>query len=437
MRRAWWLLPPLAIVAVLSPMIFTSRSFDPDWTNHMWLVSTQRDAIAHHGHPSWFLHSTGLGVFYPQFAFYGGTLYGSAGLLSFVLGVTGAYIAFFAIGLAMSFGGWTWLARRLGVVGPLAFLPGLLHITAAYVMANAYGRGAWPEFVATMALPLVIAAVWDLLTAPTVRPGAAAALVFASVYLTGSHNITLVWGVVFLGLAALAVALGAGLAAVRAVPLQRFGAVAGLMALGVGVNAWFLIPDLLYAKRVHFEAYDNGVTFFNTASVVLSPIRRVPSQSTSPGLTAQAPVLALAWALVALAVARPWRDRLGRTLLRVAGLLCLLLAGFLVLVLRDDPLVGPLGRALWAHVPNFLRYLQFAFRLETYVTILVIGLVVLALLAVTRLAAGRLRTGLLAALAAIAAVNGYQAVHQAWRQPSFRPDRSFVAAAGPHRTPIS
>jgi hypothetical protein len=440
-RRWWWALPPVLILAVLSPMILTQRTFDPDWFNHLWLVRMQRTNISVEGHPSLFLHAFSrsdihdLGVFYPQYAFYGGTLYSSAGLLALVIGAPAAYIAFFALGLAMCLGGWTWLARQAGVSLPLAFVPGVVNVTAAYVMANAYGRGAWPEFVATLTLPLLAAAGWALLRAPRITVAPAAALVVATVYLTGSHNITLVWGVVFLGLVLLAGALALGPRGLRALQPRRLAAVGGLMALGVGVNAWFLLPDLAYAKRVGLDAYDDGAAFFNTASVVLDPVRSVPEASTSPGLTVQAPVVALAWALLAFLLARGWRQ--GARWWRLVLGLCALLAGFLVLVLRDDPTVGSLGRSAWEAMPQFLRYLQFAFRLQSYVTMLVCALVLVAVVAVARAPRGRLRSALLAAVALVCATSTYQAVHQAWRQPSYRDDRGALLAKPVREIPIT
>jgi hypothetical protein len=441
-RRWWWALPPVLILAVLSPMILTQRTFDPDWFNHLWLVRMQGTNISVEGHPSLFLHAYDnepihdLGVFYPQYAFYGGTLYASAGAVGLLIGAPAAYVLFYALALAMCFGGWTWLAGQAGVRPPLAFVPGVVNVTAAYVMATAYGRGAWPELVATLTLPLLAAAAWALLRARQVRLAPAAALVVATTYLTGSHNITLVWGTVFL-----AVVVVAGLAALgprgvrETLSPARLGAVVALMALGAAVNAWFLLPDLIYAKRVGIEAYDDGAGFFNTAHYVLNPFREVPPESTSPGLTVQAPVLALAWALLAFLLSRGWRQ--GARWWRLAVGLGALLAGFLVLVLRDDPSVGPLGRRAWVALPQFLRYVQFAFRLETYVTLLVCGLVLVAIVAVARAPRSRLRAVLVAGIAAVCAVSVYQAVHQAWRQPSYSHDRAGLLDRPVREVPVT
>ena len=437
MRPGWWAAAGLLIAGLLSPMLFTTRSFDPDWTNHLWVVAAQRENLRLHGLPSLFLHASGLGVFYPQFAFYGGTLYSVTAYLALVIGATPAYVATFGVGFAAILGGWWWLGRQLGLSTPVALIPGAIHATAPYVMANAYGRGAWPEFMATAALPLVCAAGLALLRARRPSAAAAVALALSSVLLTGSHNITLVWGVTFLALLACAAAIAAGRTGLVHVRPGRVALVVGLFAVGPLVNAWFLLPDLLYASRLQLDRYDNGAGFFNRLSVVLDPVRSVPSESTSPGLTVQAPVIALAAGILALGGARPWRVAGSGWILRGAGVVTALLLGFLVLVLRDDPTVGQIGQGAWERLPGFLRYVQFAFRLESYVTILVCGLVLLGLVAAGRLAPGRRRTLVVVPAAFAALLGAYQAVHQAWSQPSFRADRAFVYRAGPHQVPIS
>jgi hypothetical protein len=429
------------IVAVLSPMLFTERTFDRDWSNHLWLARMQGANISADGHPGLFLHAASpnpgidLGVYYPQFAFYGGTLYAAAGALGLLIGPVAAYLCFFAGGLAASLFGWVWIARQAGIPAPLALVPGVLHITSAYVLANMYGRGAWPEFVAAAMLPLVAASAWALLRSPRIEPWPAAALVVATVFLTGSHNITLVWGAVFLAAVAVAVAVAVGREAVRGIGLRRVAAIGGLMLLAAGLNGWFLLSDLAYAHQVGLTPYDDGAKFFNEARVVLNPLRVVPSESGSPGLTAEAPVVALGWSVAALALCgagaltRAWR--------RLGAALGLLLLGFLSLVLRDDPTVGAIGRFVWGALPSPLRYVQFAFRLQTYVTLLVCGLVVVALAAIVRAPRGARRTGLVSAVAIVTTLSLYQAVHQAWRQPSFSSTRSFLTDRPVREVPVT
>lgn len=420
------LMPAVVVLVVLSPMLLTVRGFDPDWFNHLWLVREQRDAIGRGGFPSLFTHTDGLGTYYPQFAFYGGTLYAATGYLSWALAGSAvwAYVASFAAGLGMAYGGWSWLARQAGIGGWRAHVPGLVHVTSAYVLTNAYARGTWPELMATSALPLVVAgAVW-LVRAPAWRPGPVAAWVVAVTVFTGSHNLTLAWGTVFLVLVALAFAVGLGRAVLP--PAPRLAAIAALGLLAVAVNAWFLVPDLAYSGRVAVDAYVTGAPQLNTIAQVLSPLRPTADGLSTPALHVQMPVLALGWALLAAALCVRGRWA------RLAGALLVLLAGFLVLVLRDDATLERLGApgvGAWRHLPQFLTYVQFAYRLQTYVTLLVCGLVLVGL----RAAAGR--RGLDVALAAIAVWSVGLAAWQVWDVPGRAPQRTAVYDVAPGSLP--
>lgn len=424
--RGALLLGPAVLLVVLSPMLVTGRGYDPDWFNHLWLVHQQHEAIGRDGLPTLFTHTDGLGTFYPQFAFYGGTLYAATGYLSWVLAgsTVWAYVASFALGLVMAYGGWWWLAGQAGLAGWRAHVPGIVHVTSAYVLTNAYARGTWPELMATSALPLVVAGAVGLARAPAWRVGPAAAWVAAVVVFTGAHNLTLAWGTVFLVLVALALAAAWGRAALPAP--RRLLAVAGLGLLAVAVNAWFLLPDLAYSGRVAVDAYVTGAPQLNTLGQVLSPLRPTAEGLSTPALHVQMPVLALAWALLAAALCVRGRWA------RLAAALGVLLAGFLVLVLRDDPTLEKLGApgvGAWRHLPHFLTYVQFAYRLETYVTLLVCALVLVGL----RATAGR--RGLDLALAAIAVWSVALAGWQVWDVPGRAPQRTAVYDVAPGALP--
>ena len=150
----------LAVLLIASPLLFTSDGFAPDFTNDIWFSGYQEHAIAAHLHPTLFVQTQANGVFYPLFAFYGGTLFALTGALGAVLG--GSTILAFELmtlaGIAAAYGGLFWLARQLGVKGLLAHAPALVFVTSAYYVTDLYGRGAWAEFIAVSALPLVLAA---------------------------------------------------------------------------------------------------------------------------------------------------------------------------------------------------------------------------------------------------------------------------------------
>ena len=75
----------------------------------------------------------------------------------------------------------------------LAHAPAIVFVTSAYYVTNLYGRGAWAEFMAVSALPLVLAASLRLVRG-RLSVGPVVCLVAASVVFSGSHNITLLWG---------------------------------------------------------------------------------------------------------------------------------------------------------------------------------------------------------------------------------------------------
>ena len=183
--------------------------------------------------------------------------------------------------------------------------------------------------------------------------------------------------------------------------------VAGLIALGVGLNGWFLLPDLSYAHDTIISARDAargeaGFFFFNTAGVIFDPLRTVPSASPTPALYVQAPVLALIWGLIVAPLA--WREKRLR-----AGVATALIAlgGLLVLIMSSGA---------WSLLPTLFRQIQFTYRLQSYVTLACAGLVLLGALALTRRAQsgratrsdGRMALGLGLAVAFGLALSAWQ-----------------------------
>jgi len=423
-RSRWhrWI-APLTIVALLSPMLFTDRTFGTDWANHLWLVWNQGISIHDLGHPSYFLQST-LGAFYPFYAFYGGSLYAATGLGSDLAGdPIVAFVGSYAVGATMAYGGLLWLARQAGVRGWQAHMPAVLFVTSAYYVTNIYGRGAWPETMATSALPLVLAAAVSILSGPRPTVRAAAALVLGVALLSGSHNITLLWSATAL-VALAAVAAGTGWR--RAIPPRRLAVLGGLSLLGLGVNLWFLLPDLAYAGRVRIAPYTGiGGTNLDGFSTVFGLLRdnqpepNIPTTTINP----QTPVLALVWAAAGCALS--WRV-LDRAWHRLIAGVAVVAAALTALILLDVP------RAV---VPDLWGHVQFGFRLQTYVTLIVCLLVIAALRGVRGLAPGR-RVDVLAALGSIVVISVAQALDQAWSKSSTLGSRSDAVTVA-YQTPPS
>ncbi len=396
----------LAVLLIASPLLFTHDGFAPDLTSDIWTVAAQQHQIAGHLFPTLFLNTQQLGVFDPQFAFYGGSLFAITGALAVIFG--GSTILAFEIvtvaAIAAAYGGLFWIARQLGVKGVLAHAPALVFATSAYYVTDLYGRGAWAEFMAVSAFVLALAASLRLMRGAW-RFGPAICLVAASAVFSGSHNVTLLLGSTLTALALTCYWLVSGRS--RQLPWRRAAGVGGLIALGVCLNGWFLIPDVSYAHDTLISGNEIGWSatgFFNTFSVIFDPLRTVPIESETPALYVQAPVFALIWGLLALPLV--WRERRLR-----AGVVTALiaLAGLLAVIMSS---------AVYSLLPNLFQQIQFPYRLQTYVTLACAGLVLLGVLALNRRAesgrATRVDHGMVAGLWLVVAFGLALSVWQLW-----------------------
>jgi hypothetical protein len=435
-HRRWLelLLPVVAGLLFLSPMLLTDSSFGPDWGNHLWLIQVQADAIKELGHPSRFFSATGVGAMYPHYAFYGSTWYSAVAGLSVLTGgaTTAAYIASYGVAFAGAYFGWWWLARELGVRGLAAHAPALIYSFAAFRIVDAYAGGAYSEFVGPSAIPLVAAATVHLLRAPRLRVLPALALVVGVVWMTGSHNITLVWGSLTLGLLAV-VAIIALPRHGRELAPRRIAAVLGLAALSAAVNAWFLLPDLSYAGKVQASlwGYDflkgNGKPL-NTLGNIFNPVYHDPIHGGITNLYVQLPVLALLWALIVVvtwrrdAVAGPWRRAM-------AGLF-VVFAGLIVLIIGDTTWV-------WSLVPKPLRFVQFPHRLHAYTVLLTAGFVLVALAGLARTRTPERSRVALTSLAAVCLLLMGVGMWQIWSTKDSLPNREAVFASSVTQPPAT
>jgi hypothetical protein len=399
-RHSWLdcVITVCVVLFVASPMLLTHSGFALDFTNHLWLVWYQERFIEAHLHPTFFLNAPPAPAFSPQFAFYGATLYTLTAIVGALLG-TAPVVAFVGVSvaaIAASYGGSLWLVRQLGVRGLKGHAPAMVFVTSAYYVTNIYGRGAWPEFMATSMLPLLSAAGLRLVRGNW-GLGPLACFVVAMVFFSGSHNITLLWGSIFIVSTCVFLWLFAGRR--RSLPWRRLAAVSGLGLVAAGLNSWFLIPDVVYAHdtAISSASYTQPPTFsfFNSPHVLFSPLRTVPAGSNSPGLFVQAPVWFLAWSLAAVVIT--WPDLRERSLRGPFLAVFAVLAGFLSLIIAPIP---------WDRLPSVLSAIQFGYRLNTYVAFACAGLVLIGVLAMDGRAgakgAGRARA--LGAALTIAAV---------------------------------
>jgi hypothetical protein len=389
MRARWhWVLPAVVIFCLLIPLVFTHDTFSIDWGNHWWLIWEQGLDLEALHEPSYYLQST-LGAFYPYYAFYGGTFYVLAGLISSVLSPEAAAVAAYLGALAASYLGWTWLARIAGVRGWRAQLPGAIAVTAPLAVTNLYGRGGIPEVVATAVLPLVAAAGISLVREQRMRLRDAIAFVGALVLLTGTHTLTLVWGIAFLALVATILVLCNWRFALERG--MRLLGLAWLTVLALCVNAWILGPLILYRHRLVEQEPDVITqTAYTSFGNLFSIFRNAGDYDpiVAADINAALPVLALAWALLCGAVF--WR-LFGPRSRALALSLGALLVALVVLVLNPS----------WIEsLPEQVRYIQFPYRITTYANLCVVGIATLVLATLERGGSrARLPVALLAAIA--------------------------------------
>jgi len=405
----------------MAPMVLTGSTFGSDWGSHLWLIQMQADNIVHLGHPSLFFQS-GLGGFEPWYAFYGGTLYSLVAAAAVLSGghTLATYILSWALTMAMVFGGFTWIARQCGLGGWVAYASGFFFLTSAYFLTDVYARGAWAETVATSSIPLVAAGGLALLRADSWRVGPVLAFVFAVVIFSGSHNITLLYGCMFL--LVLSVAAAAAIGRRRLPPLRRMLTLAALALVAVGVNLWFLLPNIAYGGKTtigHSFTSPPKITGEIPLGILLDPVRRqVAGITGSTTFDLQLPTLALAWSLITLALC--WQT-LAPVWRRLA------VAVFFTGLLFLAPILFP---GIWHAVPRILWSIQFPYRLLTYVDFCVVALVMIAVIALLKQRRTALTAALVLASVLIAVFETGQAMVQEWGTPSFLSSRSEIFPGG-------
>jgi hypothetical protein len=424
------LLVAVAVLTVSSPILLTHSGFAEDFTNSLWMVWVAGKGLAQAGHPSFFVNTSTLGVFYPLFAFYGGPLYTYTGAISQLFGGRAEIVFVGTTLLAMLgvYGSILWLGREFGLRGLAAHAPPLATLTSAYYIADLYGRGDWTEFMVSSSLAPLLASGVHLVRADRWRPAPTAIFVASAMLFAGGHNITLLWGTT-VGVAALFI-MWIAQGAPRSLPYRRLAALGGLALASALVNAWYLLPDIAYATKVaigHSAVAPSAVwahtAGLNQVDLVLDPLRRIPPDAAGLAVYVQVPDYFILWSLLATALLL-WRPAVTSALRRVwAGtivVLALLLGVWLI-------------KPIWQFLGYPFDEIQVPYRLSIYIYYTTAGLVLVAALALQRVAdtggprrtlAG-LRIGLLGAVAASVGL----CVWQLW-VPKTRYASSYANRAG-------
>lgn len=359
------------LVLLVWPVITDGNRLMGDAQTDAAFMEHQAYALRHSHHPSYFMHFK-AGLFYPVFAFYGGTLFTFGGAISLVVGSgMAAQAIVYVLALAAAYGGWLWLARMAGLRSWKAHAPAILYVTAPYVLTNANVRQDLAETVATSALPLLIASALSVLRADRLRAGPAIALAGSTIAIGGSHNLTLLWATTLCCLA-VPILLAAVPQARHMVTRPGLLRVLCVVVPAMAVNAWYLFPDLAYySHTVIAQRIDEWRTSVRAVSPAIDAehLFSIRRKSGFPGsdFIVALPVLATAWALVVGVVAvRRWQQPWARTLV-----ILMLLTAVVVVVMTHPRVITVL--------PDPWLMIQFSYRLETFVLLGICGGVIAAL----------------------------------------------------------
>src|SRR2546429_2496542 len=103
------------------------------------------------------------------------------------------------------------------------------------------------------------------------------AFAVAAIILSGSHNITLLWGTIFLTLVGIVVAWSFWPDVLRTIRPRQIGRVLVLGMISVGVNLLFLLPTVVWASGTyigsskHPFAFHVGTWFDSVFRAVFDP----------------------------------------------------------------------------------------------------------------------------------------------------------------------
>jgi hypothetical protein len=354
-----------------------------DWFAHLWYIWHQEESLRAHLLPSYFAHNV-AGVFDPHYAFYGGTLYTLTGAVSVVVGHEAAYVVAWIWAFMMAYGGLYWMARQAGVKAWPAHIPSIVFVSSPWYLSSIYVWGSWGQNTAFSALLLVLAAGFSIMRADRLKPFPALALAIGVLFYTGSHSLTLAWAstaMTVLGVICFALVPGfrrlfnrAGLLRIAAVAIP-----AGL------INAWFMFPAIAYQGQTWIgNNYTMAQDFLLSSMYYVEPehilsLTRDRAEPLQPHLALQLPLLATAWLVVGLVLARPhWRSQWLRTavLMLIAG------AGMWQLMTHSSWILG---------LPHPYDQIQAPYRLEAYINIAVAGGLIATLALIARSGRGARR----------------------------------------------
>ncbi|MDB5297232.1 MAG: hypothetical protein JWO31_3215 [Phycisphaerales bacterium] len=252
--------------------------------------------------------------------------------------------------LTLVLGGWATyrLAWRWTRDPWAALASAAAFLSAPYLFADLWDRGAVAELTALCLLPLAVSATWGCFARPSVTRVVGCAAAWTALGLT--HNITYLYAFTFVGLFVLSFGR----------PRRRYAGRAGRLAaaglLHAALIAWFLAPQLALLGDLKIgdpppDPYK--IRFLTELRVVFWPGVRNPDPCGIPRLGLQLGWLLLAGVLAAAAaVVAPGVGRFRRGMM--ARLLGLWALAFAVVWQPFD---------FWPYLPGPYKFVQFTYRM--------------------------------------------------------------------------
>ena len=374
-RRRYPIMVGLTLSAGLALPFAIRQNSWYEWANPYWLLLLQREHILNSGWPSYFISTTATGLYYPIHLFYAGF---TISIVAYVAAVVPPPLVFsLTIGASFyaAFVGILWLGRALGVGTPLATVVAALYIANPQYVAKVYARGAWAEFVAVSMLTLLLGSAVRAMTDRRDGRSTTVPIAFVAIgtmFLAGTHNLTLALGLPFV--AALVVAHAWTLHRdVRSVGRALLPPMLAA-SVGIAISGAFTIPNFRLSGSTAITGWD----YLDQAPELNKPTQVF--QPHASGLLAgvnEAPSLLLV-PIALLAIAAFERRRRHTDTARVgpiaatAALVAMLLA---VLTTRGSLWSNPSSILHRLAPEKALRTIQFPSRLTAFLALALVVLV--------------------------------------------------------------
>jgi hypothetical protein len=368
-RRAWrTTVGPFALMlalaaVMLSPLSFYEMPASPghDLACHVSAIVEAKNALDEHQFPVRVAPRQNDRGRYPLFQFYGNLPYTAGGLIYRYAGLDpyAALKQVLWLGLALA-GFFVYRSARLLTRRALpSLVAGAVFVAAPYLLTDVHARFAFPETVSFCLLPVAFYFAARCFQSRRLRFIPCGALAWSALGL--SHNITFLYGSVFFA------AWFLTFARPRRSFARRLGRVGVAYALGLLLNAWYVVPQFtalpsLVISHMYWSVQE--CSWLTPLGALLAPGPVPPAASPVPLEDARFS-LQVGWAILVPAALAVYYACGGRALSpRQRGpLVRLLLFGGAALFLVWSPF------DFWSYLPRVFSFVQFSYRLLMFVVL--------------------------------------------------------------------